>query len=1221
MRSILASGAPVTVKAHGHNIAETEGLQAALDAKSPTGHQHDIADVSGLVSTLAGKSDTDHGHPYLPLVGGTLTGAIQLPADPQQPLEAVTKQYVDGVASGLDVKKSCRAATLANAGLFGLSMIDGVALAEGDRVLVKAQADSTENGIYVAAAGAWVRAADADEDAEISAGLFTFVEEGATLADTGWVLTSGPATIGVDPIEFSKFSSAGDVTLTQGDGITITQDGFNFTVTAHVTQAAFDAALAGKSNTGHGHGIIDITGLQAALDDKLGATGTAVAAQKWATARTLTLIGDVSGSALIDGSGDVSLNVTVGNYTHGHIIADVTGLQAALDSKAAAGHAHTYSLNDLSDVATVGATTGQVLKKQANGSYAFQDEETAPVTSVDGRSGIVNLSDRYEPLGKLHDDRYYTQTALDVMFSGKAALSHAHDIADVTGLSLALSDKLGATATAVAAQKWATGRFFTVSGGASGSVLIDGTSNVTLNLTITDDSHNHIIANVDGLQVALDGKANNAHTHTIANLTDFYAISRNADTYAASQFWGTRHALTETTANPGSYYHIANLGGDGTARGTQIASHYGASETFKIRRRSDNNGAPNGAGQWQPWRQIWTSADFDPSNFLPVAGTAAAATKLATSRTITLGGHLAGSTVFDGSQNVTITATVADNSHGHTWGNISAKPTTIAGYGISDGYTKAEVDALIAALISGQDHKEAVNTYADLATTYPAPEQGWTVSVLDVNKVYLYDGASWIIIAEGTVPLANNLVDGKLSAADYTKLQGIEVGAQKNRTPAQMLADMLAVDGSGSGLDADLLDGYQASYFAAASHVHALGDLSNVHAPTPLDGQAVVWVAANNRFELATVADGGVTDHGLLNGLADDDHLQYHTNARGDARYYQKSEVDTALSGKAASVHYHSVASLSDVTITTPAAGHLLQYDGANYVNKSLAAAGVAAANHAHAWAEITGKPSSFTPSAHAHGIGDVTGLQTALDAKSSTSHNHSLDGLSNVTITTAVDGQILARFGTGWVNRSLADAGIAAAAHGHTKADIGLGNVDDTSDANKPVSLAQQAALDNKSNLGHGHAWNDISGKPATFTPSAHAHAISDVTGLQSALDGKSASNHNHDGTYAAAAHNHDGTYAKVNRIFVAQNTTALKEQDVAVNTAAGALTITAPATPAENDQFWVGDGADNASVNNITVDFGASTFRGANQDFTIDIDGFQAGFRYLGGTWRIFR
>jgi len=56
--------------------------------------------------------------------------------------------------------------------------------------------------------------------------------------------------------------------------------------------------------------------------------------------------------------------------------------------------------------------------------------------------------------------------------------------------------------------------------------------------------------------------------------------------------------------------------------------------------------------------------------------------------------------------------------------------------------------------------------------------------------------------------------------------------------------------------------------------------------------------------------------------------------------------------------------------------------------------------------------------------------------------------------------------------------------------------------------------------------AWEEVTGKPATFAPSGHLHAIADVTGLQAAMDGKSSTAHNHDGTYAPASHAHDGLY-----------------------------------------------------------------------------------------------
>lgn len=63
---------------------------------------------------------------------------------------------------------------------------------------------------------------------------------------------------------------------------------------------------------------------------------------------------------------------------------------------------------------------------------------------------------------------------------------------------------LGANATAVSAAKLATPRTIFLSGDAAGSVAFDGSANITLAVAVLDDSHNHIIGNVDGLQTALD---------------------------------------------------------------------------------------------------------------------------------------------------------------------------------------------------------------------------------------------------------------------------------------------------------------------------------------------------------------------------------------------------------------------------------------------------------------------------------------------------------------------------------------------------------------------------------------------------------------------------------------------------------------------------------------------------------------------------------------------
>jgi hypothetical protein len=147
-------------------------------------------------------------------------------ATPTDDAHAATKGYVDAARSGLDVKQSVRAATTApinlSADLENGDVIDGVTLVTGDRVLVKNQSTGSENGIYVVvASGAASRSTDADTNAEVTAGMFTFVAEGTTNADSGWVLTTNDAiNLGSTALTFAQFSGAGQITA--GAGLTKT---------------------------------------------------------------------------------------------------------------------------------------------------------------------------------------------------------------------------------------------------------------------------------------------------------------------------------------------------------------------------------------------------------------------------------------------------------------------------------------------------------------------------------------------------------------------------------------------------------------------------------------------------------------------------------------------------------------------------------------------------------------------------------------------------------------------------------------------------------------------------------------------------------------------------------------------------------------------------------------------------------------------------------------
>ena len=204
--------------------------------------------ASGGVSSIAGTTNqitasASTGAVTLSLPSAvTFPGTVTLNADPSQALEAATKQYVDAVAEGLHIHASVKTATTSNVdlstGLESGDVIDGVTLVAGDRVLVKNQSTTSENGIYVAStSGVAVRASDFNQASEIQGGDFVFVTGGTVNDNTGYVQVEKVTTLGTDPIVFVQFSGAG--TFLAGNGLTLTGNTFsiNTAITADVSTA------------------------------------------------------------------------------------------------------------------------------------------------------------------------------------------------------------------------------------------------------------------------------------------------------------------------------------------------------------------------------------------------------------------------------------------------------------------------------------------------------------------------------------------------------------------------------------------------------------------------------------------------------------------------------------------------------------------------------------------------------------------------------------------------------------------------------------------------------------------------------------------------------------------------------------------------------------------------------------------------------------------------
>ena len=188
----------------------------------------------------------------------TTLGTIS--TSPSNPNDITNKLYVDTVAQGLNPKQSCQVATTTNITLSGLQTIDGYTTLIGDRVLVKNQSSSANNGIYVASASAWSRSADMNTWAEVS-GAYTVVVNGTVNGQTAWVCTSPETgTIGTTAITWVQFS--GISSYYAGTGLTLASNTFSITNTG-VTSGSYGSSSNTLSATVNAQGQLTALSAQA----------------------------------------------------------------------------------------------------------------------------------------------------------------------------------------------------------------------------------------------------------------------------------------------------------------------------------------------------------------------------------------------------------------------------------------------------------------------------------------------------------------------------------------------------------------------------------------------------------------------------------------------------------------------------------------------------------------------------------------------------------------------------------------------------------------------------------------------------------------------------------------------------------------------------------------------------------------------------------------------
>jgi hypothetical protein len=305
----------------------------------------------------------------------TTTGTIT--SVPSGPTSIVNQAYVDAVAQGLSFKQPAAFTTSGDITLSGLSTQAGgdwpSTLTAGDRILVRNQTAQEDNGIYVAASGAWTRAADANTyDEFLSA--YLFVISGTVYSGSAWVCTNQPGgTLGVTPIVFIQFSNT--ALYNAGTGLTLT--GFTFSITnTGVTAASYGSASDTLTAVVNAQG--QLTSLAASPIAILNTQVSGLGTMSTQNANTVAITG-----GNIDGT-------TIGGTTP----AAVTGTTVTANTQfSGAGTGLTGTASALSiggNAATAtSATTATNLAGGATGSLPYQSGAGATTFLAAGTNGHV----------------------------------------------------------------------------------------------------------------------------------------------------------------------------------------------------------------------------------------------------------------------------------------------------------------------------------------------------------------------------------------------------------------------------------------------------------------------------------------------------------------------------------------------------------------------------------------------------------------------------------------------------------------------------------------------------------------------------------------------------------------------------------------------------------------------------------------------------------------
>ena len=428
-----------------------------------------------------------------------------------------------------------------------------------------------------------------------------------------------------------------------------------------------------------------------------------------------------------------------------------------------------------------------------------------------------------------------------------------------------------------------------------------------------------------------------------------------------------------------------------------------------------------------------------------------------------------------------------------------------------DKYTKNEVDNKISQVITDLDWKESVTTYDDLATTYPNPDDGWTVNVKDTDITYRWSGSAWVAISANSIPLATSTTDGKMSKEDKVNLD--DVNAKKHTHDNKSILDTITQT---------LINNWNSAFTHISDAVRHI-----------TSAERTLWNTVSDKLNLS---GGTLTGKLTITGTAESKPL----NVRGingistdgttdDALYLNYGTTNPVyVNGSNAVYHGGNKPTKSDVG--------LANVDNTSDLNKPISTATQTALDGklSLTGGTLTGtlkttKEKWFTDGTSGIHMNnsDIRGINS-LVFNDECGTGEGLYFPKNSTVSDSNNVSDYDLLNSRQSNLLYNENKVYHEGNKPTKSDIGLGNVDNTSDLDKPVSTATQTALNGKANSSHTHTKSQITDMPTSLkNPNALTISLNGTS--QGDYDGSSAKSINITPSSigaSATSHTHDDRY-----------------------------------------------------------------------------------------------